>query len=60
MPSSPLSFNTALEILARAIRQEKFLKVGWGCSSVAYCLPSMHEALGSVPSTIKEGKKIHL
>jgi hypothetical protein len=27
---------------------------GWGCSSVAICMLSMHEALGFVPSTAKE------
>lgn len=30
----------------------------WGCSSVGEHLPSMHEALGKVPTTAeKEGKK---
>lgn len=26
---------------------------GWGCSSIAEHLPSMYEALGSIPSTTK-------
>jgi hypothetical protein len=28
----------------------------WGCHSVAECLPSMHEALGSIPNTAKQTK----
>jgi hypothetical protein len=33
------------------------IHVGWGCSSVAEHLPSIHEARGSVPSTTKKKKK---
>jgi hypothetical protein len=27
---------------------------GWGCGSVAWCLPSLYKALGSIPSTEKK------
>jgi hypothetical protein len=27
--------------------------IGWECNSVVKCLPSMHEALGCIPSNIK-------
>jgi hypothetical protein len=35
-------------------------QLGWGCSSVAAHLPSMHEALGSIPQHKRKNKQLKL